>query len=206
MKLPKHLQERYEILRFDIKKRLDEFAQVPESDFFYELCFCLCTPQSKAKNALIVIEKLKSLDFYNKLFNPVNILANKNHYIRFHNQKSLRLLNAKKTFPNVLNILKRKNSTFEKREEITKIVNGYGLKETSHFLRNIGYRKLAILDRHILKHLKLCGVYKEIPKISSKKQYYEVEQMFLNFAKRVKIDPDELDILFWSYETGEILK
>ena len=31
-------------------------------------------------------------------------------------------------------------------------------KEASHFLRNIGYRDLAILDRHILRNLKKHGV------------------------------------------------
>ncbi len=206
MKSEKELKERYNLLQFDIQNRLYEFSQVPENEYFYELCYCLCTPQSKAKNAFQVVEKLKSLDFYNNPLNPVEILSDKKHYIRFHNQKSLRLLKAREIFPDILKILKMNLSTFEKREEITKLINGYGLKESSHFLRNIGYRKIAILDRHILKYLVNFGVYNKLPNISSKKKYYDIEQKFFTFAKRINIDPDELDILIWSYETGEILK
>jgi len=206
MKSEKELKERYNLLQFDIQNRLYEFSQVPENEYFYELCYCLCTPQSKAKNAFQVVEKLKSLDFYNNPLNPVEILSDKKNYIRFHNQKSLRLLKAREIFPDILKILKMNLSTFEKREEITKLINGYGLKESSHFLRNIGYRKIAILDRHILKYLVNFGVYNKLPNISSKKKYYDIEQKFFTFAKRINIDPDELDILIWSYETGEILK
>ncbi|MFC2131130.1 N-glycosylase/DNA lyase [Bacteroidota bacterium] len=204
--LPKYIADKYLEMKKPIRKRLKEFKQVSESDYFYELCFCLCTPQSKAHNAFQVVEKLKAKDFLNKPFNPVNILRNPDHYIRFHNQKAQRLLKARDYFPAVKAILDSKSTPYEKRNEITKIVSGFGLKETSHFMRNIGYRGLAILDRHILKHLVYCNLYKEIPKVSSKKQYFDVERKFLKFADKVGISIDELDILFWSYETGEILK
>jgi N-glycosylase/DNA lyase len=204
--LAKYIEAKYTELRNPIMKRLKEFKQVPNDDYFYEFCFCLCTPQSKAKNAIQVVEILKENDFFNKPFNPVNILRDNDHYIRFHNQKAKRLMMAHECYADVLRILKSKTSVFDKRLEITKIVDGYGLKETSHFMRNIGYRGLAILDRHILKQLVYCNLYKEIPKVSSQKQYFEVERKFLKFADNVGISIDELDILFWSYETGEILK
>jgi N-glycosylase/DNA lyase len=204
--LPKYIADKYLELKEPIQNRLKEFRQVPKDEYFYELCFCLCTPQSKAKNAFQVVEKLKQRNFREKPFNPVDILRVNEHYIRFHNQKAQRLLGVVDYFPKVQEILDSKKNNFEKRAEITKIVNGYGLKETSHFMRNIGYQGLAILDRHILKHLVHCKVYDEIPKVGSEKQYLEVEKKFLHFAAKVQIPVDELDILFWSYETGEILK
>ena len=206
MHLPEEIKKQYKILKKDIKKRLVDFSEVDPEEYFYEMCFCICTPQSKAVNADKVINKLKNKNFREKPFNPVQILRENEHYIRFHNQKSLRLLDARKIFPNVKAILDSDLDNFEKREKITKLVKGYGFKETSHFMRNIGYRGLAILDRHILKHMVKCGVYDEVPKVSSMKQYYEIEQKWFEFARSVKIDPDELDILFWSYETGVILK
>lgn len=204
--LPDYITEKYIELKKPIQKRLKEFKQVPKEEYFYELCFCLCTPQSKASNAFKVVEKLKAVNFKDNEFNPVDFLRDSNHYIRFHNQKAQRLLKAREYFPLVQEILELNNYKFEKRKEITKIVNGYGLKETSHFMRNIGYEGLAILDRHILKHLVFCKVYNEIPKVSSEKQYLKVEKDFLNFAEKVGVPIDVLDILFWSYETGEILK
>lgn len=88
-----------------------------------------------------------------------------------------------------------------------KNVKGMGYKEASHFLRNIGFADdLAILDRHILKNLKIFGIIEEIPKSLSKKKYLEIEEKMRNLANEVNIPLSHLDLLFWSKETGEIFK
>lgn len=88
-----------------------------------------------------------------------------------------------------------------------KNVKGMGYKEASHFLRNIGLADdLAILDRHILKNLKIFGIIEEIPKSLSKKKYLEIEEKMRNLANEVNIPLSHLDLLFWSKETGEIFK
>ncbi len=205
-KFPSYIVDKYKELKTPIRNRLKEFSLVPESEYFYELCFCICTPQSRARNAFQVVEKLKKVDFYNKPFNPVKLLNHKDHYVRFHNQKANRLQKLISTYPKVLELLNSNLSSFDKRNGIKELVDGFGYKEASHFLRNIGYRDLAVLDRHILKHLVICKALKEVPKVGSAKQYFEVEKKFLKFAQNVGIPIDELDLLFWSYETGEILK
>jgi N-glycosylase/DNA lyase len=84
---------------------------------------------------------------------------------------------------------------------------GFGLKEASHFLRNIGSEfDLAILDRHIIKNLLRYGVIDEIPKSLTKKQYLMIEERMKKFSKKIGIPLAELDLLFWSEETGEIFK
>ncbi len=205
-RLPDFLLESYEKLKGDIRKRLKEFAEVYSDDYFYELCFCLLTPQSKAKSAIAAVEELKKDDFYQTAFNPTEILRNPKRYVRFHNQKAKRLLDARKNYSAILSIIKSDTDAKEKRNTLAKTVCGFGLKEASHFLRNIGYRDLAILDRHILKHLALCGVLNGTPKVGSPKAYFEIEDKFLDFAEQIGVSIDELDLLFWSYETGEILK
>ena len=94
----------------------------------------------------------------------------------------------------------------EKRNFLVKNDKGLGLKEASHFLRNTGHENLAILDRHILKNLVKLKVIDEIPKSLTKKKYFEIEERVLEFAKKVKIPMDHLDLLFWSMETGEVFK
>jgi len=205
-RLPDYIAQKYDVLRPEIRKRLKEFASVPRERYFYELCFCLCTPQSKAAHALIVQNELERRNFLAKPFNPVYLLRKKENYIRFHNTKAKRLLSAQKIYDKVEEVLISTLSPVEKRDWIVENIDGIGMKEASHFLRNIGYRDLAILDRHILKHLVLCDVYREIPKITGKKRYLEVENEFKKFAKKVKIPIDELDLLSWSYETGKIIK
>jgi N-glycosylase/DNA lyase len=86
------------------------------------------------------------------------------------------------------------------------MIPGLGLKESSHFLRNIGVKGLVILDRHILKHLKALYILRSIPKSLTPKRYYSIEKKWLKYSKEVGIPMDELDLLFWSMETGEIRK
>jgi N-glycosylase/DNA lyase len=204
--LPDFLLEKYTELKADILQRLQDFDNVSPAHYFYELCYCICTPQSKAENALIVQNKLEEIDFLNKAIDPTPILFDKSNYIRFHNQKAKRLLLLKEQYDEIYEMLHSNITPEEKRLWLRKNVNGFGMKESAHFLRNIGYRNLAILDRHILKHLHYCGLFDEIPKISGDNHYLEIEDIFLDFADRVKIPLDELDLLFWSYETGKIIK
>ncbi len=82
--------------------------------------------------------------------------------------------------------LKKYNTVQERREWIVENIKGIGYKEASHFLRNIGfYKNIAILDRHILKNLKLLGVIEEIPETLSKTKYLHIEKKMAEFAKKL---------------------
>ena len=116
MKLPVEIYEKYRILKPKIQKRLLEFKQVDPSEYFYELCFCICTPQSKAASALQVQAQLQELDFYNNNINVTPILRNPKHYIRFHNQKTERLMLAKEQWREIESILNSDAADTEKRE------------------------------------------------------------------------------------------
>ncbi|MCX6711688.1 MAG: N-glycosylase/DNA lyase [Candidatus Woesearchaeota archaeon] len=191
-----NLQLEYLKKRDEIVKRLQEFEK--NKNYFYELCFCLLTPQTKARNADLVIKQLKALDFKNKSFSPVKYLIG----IRFHENKAKYLLELKEKFDKIpFNLSSR-----ELREYLVKNIKGLGYKEASHYLRNIGHKDLAILDRHILSNLKYFDVINEVPKSMTKKQYLEIEDKFLDFSKKVNIPIDHLDLLFWSSKTGEIFK
>ena len=203
---PDYFKEKYKILKPKIKKRLEEFGNVPQEKYFYELCFCICTPQSKASSAFRVQQELEQIDFRNKNIDPTQILRRKENYIRFHNQKAKRLVAIKYQWKQIEEILNSDLTNNEKREWLNENISGIGRKESAHFLRNIGYRDLAIIDRHILKHLVTCGVFDEIPNISTKTRYDDVSQKFLEFSKTINLPMDEIDLLFWAEEAGEILK
>ncbi len=192
----------YQKKKNEIQSKLKSFKNQSEEQKFKEFLFCLLTPQSNAQRCWQAVEQLSSLDDWNE-DNIKEILKTKT---RFHNTKALRILKAKETFNKIKHILSDNNS-LELRNNIAEQVNGYGLKEASHFLRNIGLsnNNIAILDRHILKNLKLNDVI-SADKPKSKKHYLELEQSFLNFAKSLNIPVDELDLLWWSKENGEIFK
>ena len=208
------LKKSYEKKRSEIKRRLEDFKRIwkkSDEDVFVELCFCLLTPQSKAKK---VDRAIKSLLENNLLFsgNKDQILKElKNSGVRFHKNKTNYIIEARKFFTNngKIDIKSKLNSgtADNKREWLVENVKGLGYKEASHFLRNIGLGfELAILDRHIMENLMKYGVIDEIPECLSRKCYLFLEEKMKKFSKQVNIPLAELDLLFWSEETGEIFK
>jgi N-glycosylase/DNA lyase len=189
-----------------IQSRLEEFRSVPHDHYLYELLYCLLTPQSSAVNAGHAIDRLRALEFHRSDVDPEPILRRKESYIRFHRVKAKRLIAAKEQFPLIDRELRSGVGSRELRAWLVRYVVGLGWKEASHFLRNIGHRDLAILDRHILRNLVRVGAVRSVPGTLSAKRYAAIEKKFLTFASVVGIPMDELDLLFWSMETGEILK
>jgi N-glycosylase/DNA lyase len=194
--LPNSLLESYSKYQDIILRRLDEFKNVKAELVFYEFCFCILTPQSSAANAIEVQKKLIESDFLNFPYDTSLLLSNKEHYIRFHNTKSQRLLNAVNFYPILKQILVSEKSKYEKRKFIKDNFSGIGMKEASHFLRNIGYTNLAIIDRHILKNLIECKVIQNISfPPTTEKKYLDIEQKFYNFSVEIEIPMDVLDLL-----------
>jgi N-glycosylase/DNA lyase len=206
MHLSDELRIEFQRLQPLIIARLQDFAAVKPEQYFYEMCFCVCTPQSKAENADVVAKLLQERDFQGAGFDPTPILRDKTHYIRFHNTKARRLLQVRQQWPDIASVLASAASAEHKRDWLAENVDGFGYKEAAHFLRNIGYRNVPILDRHILKHLAHCGVFAEIPNIATKARYLAAGEAFKQFGEHVGISMDELDLFFWAMEAGLILK
>ena len=200
------LRELHAARKTAIRARLRDFKRVPESDYAYELFYCLMTPQSSAVNAGKAVELLRRRRFHAVQLNPEPLLHQKDFYVRFHRTKAKHLLSAKAQFKEIRALLSNGASATELRRWLVDNVLGLGWKEASHFLRNIGHRNLAILDRHILKNLLRVGVLRSLPKSLTAKRYLAIEKKFGMFAASAGIPMDELDLLFWSLETGEILK
>jgi len=149
---------------------------------------------------------LKQANLLHHEVDPAPLLKTKSSYIRFHNTKARNLLEAKNRFNEILNTMQSGCTSSEIREWLVANIRGLGMKEASHFLRNVGHRDLAILDRHILKNLLKHRVIRSIPKTLTKKRYLSIEDKFRYFARAQHVTMDELDLYFWSAETGKILK
>lgn len=201
------LRYEYKLKKDAISQKLLEFRAVSSENYFYELVFCLLTPQSSALHAYAVQKKLEKLNYKGKYFNPESILRDKEHYIRFHKVKSRYLLALLTNFAEADTALKRIKAPFELREWLVKNILGFGYKEATHFLRNIGKNEdMAIFDRHILKNLQEYIDVGQSTKSLTRKQYLALEEKFQHFADTIGISVNELDLLFWSRETGMMLK
>lgn len=212
----KNLQKTYRAKKSMIDRQLKHFSSVfnmKPSFIFKELCFCILTPQSKAKTCDHAIEKI-----YDKgiLFTgSEKEIAHHLKSIRFKNNKAKYIVLARRFFTDRKTgqiTIKKKISSFEKKPQelrtyLVKNIKGIGMKEASHFLRNIGKgNSLTILDRHIIKNLKKYNVIESMPESITVKKYLETENRMKEFSKISKIPVDALDLLFWSDETGQIFK
>jgi N-glycosylase/DNA lyase len=207
IKLIEEIECHYAARKEAIRNRLMEFKSVPVSEYFYELLYCLFTPQSSALHADRAVLQLRAVDFQHRDINPESILRKKEQYIRFHRMKSKYAIQMKIQYPDIMEKTISRISAFEKRDWLVRNVNGLGYKEATHFLRNIGKNGgLAILDRHILRTLINLNVIGTIPVSMGRNRYLEIEGRFMSFAENIGIILDELDLVFWSMGTGEIRK
>lgn len=205
----------YKKIRPAIKARIAEFRSIinsgREHDVFAESCFCILTANA---SALRCYEAIKELSREGLLIGGAahEIRPKLKGRARFHNKKADYIVRARKLFKpgKCLNIIETLDRTdvIATRDWLVANIKGYGYKEASHFLRNIGLgADIAILDRHILKNLKRYGVIDMIPSsIGPRKVYCGIEDKMRVFSKRIRIPLDELDLLLWSMQTGFIFK
>jgi N-glycosylase/DNA lyase len=186
----------------EIEKRLQEFAELNKAStlfWFNELCFCILTANSKAITAIKIQNELFPDGFLKKTQTEIAYTIKK-HGHRFHNTKANYIVAARK-FTQIKDIIS-KIPDFQAREFIVENIKGLGYKEASHFLRNVGYKNVAIIDRHILRFLHQEKFIKQIPKTISKKNYLEFENILSKFG----IPQNKLDLMIWAKMTGWVLK
>ncbi|HON78486.1 MAG TPA: N-glycosylase/DNA lyase [Spirochaetota bacterium] len=201
-------------IREEIEERLSVFRAIREHgssmELFTELVFCLLTPQSKARQSGRAVQRLLEGDClfcgeYDTIRERLNI-------VRFRNKKAAYILEAREMFCgnngiDLRGYIEGFESVYELRRDIAMKVKGIGLKEASHFLRNIGLGgDIAILDRHILKNLARLGVIQSVPPTLTSRRYLEIESSMKEFARSTGIPMDHLDFVLWYRETEDIFK
>ena len=196
----------YESKKADIQKRLDELNKVkyePDERIFAELCFCLCTPQSKASASDKAIKELQATGLlFTGNVDQVALILEKCG-VRYHNNKARYIVSARQMFSRngqvKIKSMINTEDLWGLRNWIADNVMGLGMKEATHFLRNIGHGSdLAILDRHILAELYKYKVISDVPLVLPKNKYLHMERQMKEFARKLNIGMLELDMVFWS--------
>lgn len=198
----KQLKKAYKLKKNEIKSRLNRFKSLTKEEQRKEFFYCLLTPQSNALKCWEAVEQIARTEEIDEQ-ELVEILKTRT---RFHNNKARYVLQNREVWNNLQERLQDSNIK-ALREWLADNITGYGMKEASHFLRNIGKsgNQIAILDRHILRNLEEYGIIQDA-KIRGKNDYLEKEEKYLKFAKEIGIPADELDLLWWSQENGSIFK
>lgn len=195
--------------RTHFEERLKDFRQVPKDKWIREVAFCILTPQSTPFNgerALLHLEEEGLFEGKLRVPEIEAILRTSHHYVRFHKTKAARVAIFLELAAPLEKLLSRRLNPIDERSALSDLLPGFGLKEASHALRNIGRRGLSILDRHILRTLEGYRVIDRIPASIGPQMYLEIERRFASWAREIEEDIDTLDFLFWGKATGIIFK
>jgi N-glycosylase/DNA lyase len=200
--------------RREIRSRLAEFAEVrraaTDERLWEEMVFCIFTAGASARMGLGSVEAVRHLLARGTQAELAAALQSKH---RYPNSRSGYIVVTREFLEQSCGLrLRERLESFadpvERRDWLAreKGIKGLGYKESSHFLRNVGYRGYAILDKHILRCLAEVGVIASPQPPSTRARYLATEERLRGFAEDLGVDFDELDLVLWSMKTGEILK
>ncbi len=161
-----------------------------------ELAFCISTASSSAKSGLIFQKKIENIDLTNLSNDELERYLKKSG-VRFHRKKAKYIIEAIKKIDKIFLALELNSQSA--REFLVKEFKGLGLKEASHFLRNVGRKDLAVIDRHIARWIGFKG------KIQ-KNTYFDLEWLLAKKASKMGYDLATFDLFIWSEATGLVLK
>ncbi len=189
-----------------VNSRIREFKDLGKqksNDIFKELCFCILTANFQAERGMKIQEEIGDEFLTLTKSELVKRLRELGH--RYPNKRAEYIVEIRKHKDSLKETIKSFEDENELREWIVKNVKGIGYKEASHFLRNIGFENLAIVDFHIIDVLAKYNVI-ERPKTLTKIKYLEIEELLRKIARKLDMNLAELDLYLWYVETGKVLK
>lgn len=205
-----NLLQLYQHIKDKIQVRIRDFIHIGKtgtsSQLFQELCFCLFTPQSSARACWAAVSKLEQNNLL--LQGTAEEMYPWMKGVRFHITKAKRVVEVRSWYQSLdLRAALLPLDQLARRNYILNNVKGLGMKEASHFLRNIGMGlDLAILDRHIFRRMQQYQVINKIPETISTSLYLEFESKLQKFSSEIEIPISDLDLLFWFESKQEIFK
>lgn len=200
----------------EIRARLNQFQEVwrhgSDDKLWEELVFCIFTAGASARMGFRAVEAVRPFLLHGRCEEMTLALRTAGAH-RFPVERPGYIVVTRDYLREHCNMaLREKLESFadpiERRDWLAreKQIKGLGYKESSHFLRNIGLMGHAILDKHVMSCLADLKVVDAPKPPATRARYLEAEERLRSFAREIKIDFDELDLVLWSMKTGEVLK
>jgi N-glycosylase/DNA lyase len=206
----------YALRKKEIQARLSEFREVwqqgSDERLWEELVFCIFTAGASARMGFTAVDAVRPFLGQGSQREMTRALRKAGAH-RFPVERPGYIVVTRDYLREHCNLrLRRKLESFrdpiERRDWLAqeRRIKGLGYKESSHFLRNIGLRGYAILDKHVMSCLHDLQIVEIAKPPTTRARYLEVEEKLKRFSRDLKIDFDELDLVLWSMKTGEVLK
>ncbi|MEJ7623304.1 MAG: N-glycosylase/DNA lyase [Pyrinomonadaceae bacterium] len=198
----------------EIAARLEEFAAFQKTgtdlNLLEEMVFCFFTGGCSARMGLNALAAVK----------PILLNANQDELAaaltgvhRYPNARARYVIASREFLRERFNLeLRKQLESFDchlaRRDWLVneKGIKGLGYKEASHYLRNIGFKGYAILDKHVLNCLAELKIIDDPKPPNTRSKYLKIEEKLRKLTEMTGIDFDELDLVLWSMKTGVILK
>jgi len=208
------IRETHEKRGSEIRRRISEFDDIWQNGsdglLWEEMVYCFFTGGCSAKMGLRSVEAVRPHLKSGSHEDVMNALLGRHRYPR---ARARYVVESRTFLENHCGMrLREKLGGFkddlERRDWLVKEkgIKGLGYKEASHYLRNIGFKGYAILDKHVLRCLAELKIISEPKPPNTRLRYLSVENQLKKFADQIEIDFDEMDLVLWSMKTGEILK
>jgi N-glycosylase/DNA lyase len=200
--------------RDEIRRRLGEFAEIGERgtdlNLWEEMVFCFFTGGCSARMGLNALEAVKPIILTG---DQAELAAALSGVHRYPNARSRYIIASRNFLTEHCGLRLRSklrgfDCSLERRDWLVneKGIKGLGYKEASHYLRNIGFKGYAILDKHVLNCLAELKIIDDPKPPNTRSKYLMIEDKLKKLTRRTGIDFDELDLVLWSIKTGTILK
>lgn len=184
-------------------KGFREVVRRGEEAVFSEMCFCILTANYTSEGGIRIQREIG--DGFLHLDEEKLAKKLKEVRYRFPNLRAKYIVKSREKKTEVFSKLKNEKNSHKIREFLVENIYGFGMKEASHFLRNVGVLDFAVLDFHIIEILQEYKII-EKPKTLTKKKYLEIEEKLEKISKKCEISQGELDFYLWYMETGKVLK
>ncbi len=205
---------------FDSQK----WSQMTEEELWHELCLCILSSNVPYELALSALMHLKEHGYLsvewiadnpkadtiiaNELSKAIYLPRKSNGSLRkyrFPNARSRNIFKSAKTISCkeqwLHSLLVDSASEQKARSVLISNISGFGLKEASHFLRNIGYsNRLAIIDTHVISFLKEINAL-STPQLKTltPKTYMDLEYALQQICKEWGLLLSVFDMAVWRY-------
>lgn len=200
--------------RGEIKRRLGEFREIgtrgSDEHLWAEMVYCFFTGGCSARMGLNALEAVKPILLTGDQAELAGALSGVH---RYPNARARYVVASREFLREHCNLnLRGKLESFDcrlaRRDWLVKEkgIKGLGYKEASHYLRNIGFRGYAILDKHVLNCLAELKIIDDPKPPNTRSKYLTVEEKLKQLTEMTGVDFDELDLVLWSMKTGVILK
>jgi len=197
-------------VRSMVDQRITEFQGVRKQDsrvWFIELTYCLLTAYSSAVSGQLCVDALCDCGVLldGSVEEIEETLRCQGH--RFAGRRAEYIVEARRLSTSLKEVIEGFENTKEARRWLVYNVKGLGYKEASHFLRNVGFLDVAIIDRHILSNMREHGVIGDDGRKGlTKRRYLEYERILEKVAEKVGMSLGEMDLYLWYRKTGKVLK